>query len=349
MKKSGKFMLMILSLALVLSVTASVFTACNDNNGSSKNQYSVSVSDYDTNKGTVTVDKSNVDEGDEVTVSITSKDGFEIKSFYVGTNDVTQDLFTKNGLAAKNDYTTATYAFKVYKDYTVRAEFQEAGVNGNNSLVLSLGFDYDYGRGQITVDPDRGKFAIGESVTLKIVLNSNFLLSSLAVNGVEHVSEAKEGENAYTYNYTFTINENTTVKIDMAYNIRVIEDVKPEKFNEAINSNEWVLVDFWSHDCGYCVDVLGPSLKALCRDNKIGNVRVVKLELDSLNDRSSEAYKIKKRYEVQFKYNSDVGMPFVVLFKNGTPKACNVGAFATSATASETPTIEWLKKQGVQI
>ncbi len=346
MKRSIKSMLTILSLALVLSICVSVLTACPTNN--EVKEYTVSIGTYDNSKGTVTIDKEKVEEGKEVTVTVTSKDGWEIKSFFIGSNNLTADFYSKNNMDANRDWTSGTYTFKVNKDSEVRAEFQIRGTNGSDDYIYTLACEYDANKGAVTVSPDRAKFAENEAVTLNIVLNNNFVLKSILVDGAERVSEAKQAGNNYTYNFTFNITKDSTVNVVIGYDVTIISDVEVAKFDEAIKSNEWVLVDFWSHDCGFCVDILGPSLKALTRDRKIGNVRVIKVELESLNDRTSDAFKLKEKYRMQLGYNG-TGLPFVVLFKDGEAKAYYGGAFGNTVAGSEKPTIDWLKGQGVQI
>ncbi len=346
MKRSIKSMLTILSLALVLSICVSVLTACP--NGDGAKEYTVSIGAYDNSKGTVTIDKEKVEEGKEVTVTVTSKEGYEIKSFFVGSNNLTADFYAKNNMNASRDWTSGTYTFKVNRDSEVRAEFQVRGINGSDDYIYTLTPEYDVNKGTVTVSPDRVKFAENEAVTLNIEPNNNFVLTSILVDGVERVSEAKPAGNNYTYNFTFNITKDTTVKVVIGYDVTKIDDVTAAKFDEAIKSNEWVLVDFWSTDCGFCTQVLGPSLKALTKAKKLGNVRVIKVELNSLSDNSSDAYKLKEKYRKQL--NSDsTGLPFVVLFKDGVAKACHGGAFGQNVVQSEKPTIDWLKAQGVQI
>ncbi len=73
------------------------------------------------------------------------------------------------------------------------------------------------------------------------------------------------------------------------------------KFNELINSDTPVLVDFFAEWCGPCKTMM-PILDDLAKDVQ-GKARVIKIDVD-------------KNQAVATKYNVR-GVPTLVLFKNG--------------------------------
>ena len=71
-----------------------------------------------------------------------------------------------------------------------------------------------------------------------------------------------------------------------------------------------VLVDFWAEWCGPCRSI-GPALEEIA-DELDGQVTIVKLNIDENPDAPTQ-------YGVR-------GIPTMILFKNGTPAATQVGA-----------------------
>lgn len=73
-------------------------------------------------------------------------------------------------------------------------------------------------------------------------------------------------------------------------------------FNEIINGNKLVLVDFFAEWCGPC-KMMSPILKELKKE--LGeNITIIKVDVD-------ESPQAAKAYQVQ-------GVPTLILFKNGT-------------------------------
>lgn len=78
---------------------------------------------------------------------------------------------------------------------------------------------------------------------------------------------------------------------------------------EVIQSDQPVLVDFYSTHCGPC-KMLAPTIDELSNELE-GRVKVCKVNTDN-------AFDVAMRYQIQ-------GVPTVILFKDGQPAASLVG------------------------
>lgn len=75
------------------------------------------------------------------------------------------------------------------------------------------------------------------------------------------------------------------------------------KFDELINSDTPVLVDFWADWCGPC-HMLAPVIKEVASDLS-GKVKVIKIDVDK-NQAIAGKYQIRS-------------IPTMILFRNGNP------------------------------
>ena len=91
-----------------------------------------------------------------------------------------------------------------------------------------------------------------------------------------------------------------------------------ENFAETIKSDKPVLVDFWASWCAPC-KMIAPILDVVAEDYK-DRLRVVKLNLDE-NPQTPAKYNIRS-------------IPTLLLFKNGTVDAQQVGAVSKAQLES---------------
>lgn len=98
----------------------------------------------------------------------------------------------------------------------------------------------------------------------------------------------------------------------MSDNTLAITDNSFEK--EVLKSDVPVLVDFWAEWCGPC-KMIGPILEEVAKERK-GQLIVAKINID-------------ENAEAPVKYNV-LGIPTLILFKQGKVEATKVGALTKS-------------------
>jgi thioredoxin 1 len=98
----------------------------------------------------------------------------------------------------------------------------------------------------------------------------------------------------------------------MSENTVAITDSSFEK--EVLKSDTPVLVDFWAEWCGPC-KMIGPALEEVAKERK-GNLIVAKINID-------------ENSEAPVKYGV-LGIPTLILFKQGKVEATKVGALTKS-------------------
>jgi thioredoxin 1 len=89
----------------------------------------------------------------------------------------------------------------------------------------------------------------------------------------------------------------------------MIIDIKSqEEFNQVIEDNEKVLVDFWAQWCGPC-KMVAPALDQL--NKELDNVIIAKVDIDNVTD-------VPEKYGVR-------SIPTLLKFENGSAEETRVG------------------------
>jgi len=89
----------------------------------------------------------------------------------------------------------------------------------------------------------------------------------------------------------------------------MIIDIKSqEEFNQVIEDNEKVLVDFWAQWCGPC-KMVAPALDQL--NKELDNVIIAKVDIDNVTD-------VPEKYGVR-------SIPTLLKFENGLSQETRVG------------------------
>lgn len=190
--KRLKLMLVVLSVS-VLFACVGLFAACGDPAEPDGTYYTVTVSPYEEEGGTVTLsDPANPAKGyaenEEVTITVTANEDYEVEAVTVGGDAVHLDSQGKYTFAVTSDTTVAvTFHAITYYTVTVSPYAEEAG-----TVAVSP-----------AAKPAKG-YVENEQVTITVTAAEEHAVSEVKVNDSPVVLNG-QGE------YTFPITQNTTV------------------------------------------------------------------------------------------------------------------------------------------
>lgn len=151
--------------------------------------------DFNAEQGTVTVtapkNEAGYEAGEEATVTVTAKSGYEV------------DAFTVNGTA--QDLNGGSYTFEVEKDTSVKATFKATGSEEATYTVTVAGYNTACGKVELTPAADGNKYAKGAEVTVTVTANEGYAVESVKVNGEAVTLEENK--------YSFTVEGDTTIAV----------------------------------------------------------------------------------------------------------------------------------------
>lgn len=326
MKNLKRIFVILLGMILVLGVS-SAFIGCDKN---TPDTFDVVIAEYDKERGEVSLntEKTQFEKGEKVTITVTPNSESEIRSLYIDNANFVNDQFVED-----KKHLGWSYDLNVYQDRTIYVTFQDRGV-WDSDYNYSLDIEpYDTTKGKMIVTPDRAGIALGEEISVTITLNSDCVLKSFMVNGVDHKSKMIDN-NYGVYTYSFTAEGNVKISADLSMDYTKERNVSASGFEAAINSNTLVLVDFWATWCGPCVQYLGPRLEALAKNGSLDGVLVVKVNTGARTGTASAEKKIAEEYYKKLEGGS-LSLPFVVMFKNGQPKGSFTGAYEQASKQDE--------------
>lgn len=228
-----KTLLKIVALALVFCSFAVAFlVGC----GETKS-YSVTIESA--SGGTVVADKDSYASGEQVKLTVTPKNCYELSSLIVDGNDVTKDL-------SGNEY-----KYVINEDSTVSAKFKRV------KWTLTIA-EYNVSYGSVTTSDGASEYALGASVTLNVLAYEGYKYSSVVLNGSDITTAVRNANGRYTFNITQNTVVNVTFTVKNKYSVKasgivaiqgsvVISPSKPE-----YNKNDAVTVSIIANE-GYKV------------------------------------------------------------------------------------------------
>ena len=164
----------VIAVSALLSTSALAFTSCGNTEPVVTNNYAASISV--TGEGTVTADKTSVKEGEKLTLTVTAKEGHDLKSITVDGTDKTSDV--KDGkleitVGKANPVVVAAFEEKTF---TVKIEALEHG----------------------TITASKESALKGEVVEFSVVPEAGYYLSALTINDVDSLASVTDNKFSYT-------------------------------------------------------------------------------------------------------------------------------------------------------
>lgn len=319
MKKVRKLLTFALSVIFLFTVGASVLTACDEPEEEVPSTCKLTIAQYDTTKGTVSLSpaKEEYALGEKVTISIQAKTDYEIQSVYIGNRN-----FTSRLRGDKTDFATTSYDWLADRDTVVTVEFQQEGVWKSEDYKYALDKGtYNTSKGSLVVSPDRSMYAQDEEVSITITTTNGSKLKTFKINEVDKKADVVFDGN-YTYTYTLVMTEDTVLNIVLDDDLTQIYNANIDNFDTLIQREGKVVLDFYGTQCPPC-QVLATLFEQYIADLKANNaaaiaadVKIVKVNVGPISsvDPNSPNYPIYQRYG---NLNKSGGIPFMVMLDNG--------------------------------
>lgn len=186
-------------------------------------KWTLTISDYDTNKGSVTATDGQTEflRGASVTITVTAFEGNKYTNVTVNENDVTSEVRANSG----------TYTFNITQNTVVSVQF---AVEDKWSLSTS---GIDNVQGTVTLAPFKFGYNKNEQVTITVAANEGYVLDRVMLGETDITDLLVDG--AYTFNidndYVITADFTPTV----TYTLSVSGDVDgQEKYADVTLSND---------------------------------------------------------------------------------------------------------------
>ena len=223
MKNAKRLVIVILSMALALTCATLVLSACDT-------AYTVTVAEYNTNQGSVTLSKQTsgdkYQKGENVTVTVAPASGYEVGSFSVsGHNDA--------------KLTNGSYTFAVEGDTTVSVTFKKTAPGARYSITTS--FNAKMGSVTVSAPSDGNKYVAGESVTVMVSPAAKYKVADDGFKVSGH-SDAT----LVNGQYTFSIKDNTDIRVTFV--LQVVPQMT-EKMLDSLRGS--VLFEGWMDETDF--------------------------------------------------------------------------------------------------
>ncbi len=312
MIKMRKSLAMVLVIMLIVSACSLLFIACDN-----AVVYTIKVDDYDANMGTVTLapDKEEYNPDEEVTLTVTPKTGYVIKSVYIDDSNVTTKVRKGKGVCK----------FSASSDATIKVEFcDESEIDWDWIIDINVVKD-DYGA--VTVEPAKEGYFDGEDITITVEPNKFRAMKLFSINNTDLTTEVVKENGKYLY--TMEVTADIDLLVEFGEDLTKIRNATVDTFDDEINFEGKVVVDFWAMWCTWCLKYTTVQLNEIAREGKI---KIVKVEVSDIDH---VAYPEQAIYDKYAKQYGSTKLPFIMLFENGQVSKVNDGAFLTTEDFKE--------------
>lgn len=293
MKNFRNLIVVFLSIALMTAA----FVGCSpDNEQPDKDTYTITVSDYDRAKGTISIspNKTTFESGEEITITAVANDGYAIQAAYLDNNNITNELRKGQGV----------YTFKATRNRKIRVDFVREDELEYAYCVGLSGFK-SY-QGDVKIEPEKEGYNEGDEITISISANDNCTFNSLTVNDKDFTQDVANGS------YKMVVEGDADIVVKFKEDWSILWHATIDDFYDQIDVEGKVLVDFYALWCGPCMNTLGPLIDRLVPDGKL---KIIKIEVSDINGTPYPEQEIFTKYVAERKASG--GIPFQLLFQDG--------------------------------